>query len=422
MGRSMHKDHNRKNRLWIMNIDHALDKHTTNKGFLNILTKYMMLVEPNDKFIVLPNIGKESLSYVTKTRKLIFTEDWAIQLKNISNPFDTIDSIMNDSNAVSKLKELSSTNSYFIEPYIPSLKLLTLSNVLGIPLSESGYSALENNNYIKLNDKYLFKKLSEELGVRTINYSLASTKDELNALIKSVGKKYNKLIIKKTFSTGGYGNLCGKPNELISLIDDWYHHDELVLVEPFVDIEETLGSLAYVDKEQYHFIGIDKQNIKAGGWKGCEYPYFSEPVSSLVEELTIRYAKYMLKNGIEGYLNLDWAVVRENGEIVLYALENNYRYNGFSFVLDLAKKVFGLCPKDAVISYDSWYELSSIIKDNEALSSKIDHINRLFSESNVGGAVRTNMLKQNKVELMLVTNSQQSMGILKDLTRSLLAA
>ncbi|MFH1223775.1 MAG: hypothetical protein V1647_05485 [Pseudomonadota bacterium] len=415
----MRENNKRKNRLWIMNIDHALDRHTAEKGFSNILTKYMMLVDPMDKFIVPPNIDQSSLSYVTKTKNLDPSEEWVMRLTKTSDPFDTVDSIINNTDVMSNLKELAATNRYFIEPYIPSLKLLALSNMVGIPLSDSGRSALKNGDCIKLNDKYVFKKLSEELGVKVVDYNLAFNKDELIYFISTMGERFDRLIIKKTFSTGGYGNLNGTSDELLKMINGWYNPQELVIIEPFINIDETLGSLIYVGKDQYQLIGIDKQNIKDGGWKGCDYPYYCKQASPLIEKLSARYAEYMLENKLEGYLNLDWAVVRENNDgIELYALESNYRYNGFSFVLDVAKGLFGLDHDRAFISYDSWYELSPKIKDDLTLLDMIDKINHLFKNSNKGGAVCTNMPKRNKVELMLVADNYNAMSELKNLTRS----
>jgi hypothetical protein len=412
---------NKKKRLWIMNMEHALDNYldasrVLEKGFM----RYTMLVEQGDLFVTLPNTNRDFLEYVSCIKKLGKVEDWAIQLNELSNPCDIVDSIMRDSLVVSILKKIAQNDDYFIEPYIASSKLKVLSDFLGIPLAGHVCSAFKDENYIKLNDKKFFKDLSKKLDIDTTKYFFASNKEELTLLIKKISSEYSKLIIKKTFSAGGFGNLIGSPFELISLLETWGEKEGCFLVEPFLNMQDVLGSLLFVSKNNYEFMFLDKQIFKDHIWSGCSYPYANKDICNEIEKYNAIYAKYMLDQGLEGYINIDWGLIREDGVNKIYALEANYRYNGFLFVLDVAKNVFGLDYQKVNVFYDNYYKVRSNIKKMNHLLVLLEKINSIFSVSNKGGVISTNIPVRGEVGLMMVAETKTGMKNLMDLSKSVL--
>jgi hypothetical protein len=52
----------------------------------------------------------------------------------------------------------------------------------------------------------------------------------------------------------------------------------------------------------------------------------------------LRYARHFRENGARGYVNLDWGI-KKNREIM--AIECNFRLNGFSHIIEIAKSCFG---------------------------------------------------------------------------------
>jgi len=155
--------------------------------------------------------------------------------------------------------------------------------------------------------------------------------------IKDLSIKYEKIFIKKTYYGGGLGNLYGNSSFILEKLKNFYNNGK-ILIEPFLNIEKTYGSLCEIREEKIHFLGIDIQISENGKWKGFDFPAKSKKDITFIKNKSLILANFLKRKGIYGIANFDWLKEKKTGKI--YALECNLRNNGFYFILDFARRYF----------------------------------------------------------------------------------
>ena len=147
------------------------------------------------------------------------------------------------------------------------------------------------------------------------------------------------MMLRKVSYAGGAGNIHGSGPALLKRIPTWYR-EGTVLVEPFLEIDAVAGSLAWIGPTGVRFVGIDLQLMRQGGFCGFDFPYPEGPGATRVRQATLKVAEEIRRDGVRGYLNLDWAFPSEAPESPL-VLECNFRHNGFAYVTEFASRYFG---------------------------------------------------------------------------------
>ncbi|HNW36885.1 MAG TPA: hypothetical protein PKM25_18235, partial [Candidatus Ozemobacteraceae bacterium] len=195
----------------------------------------------------------------------------------------------------------------------------------------------------QLNDKLECKRIAGHLGIETIPGISADDLPGLRRAIRDASQFYDgELMLRKVQSAGGVGNLSGRPDELLAAVHGWYA-DGSVLIEPRLDLEETLGSLVDIERDGPRFVGIDSQILENGGWVGFRYPFADSDITQNIYEYSQAYGRAAHQLGARGYLNLDWGVIREaDGTRRVILIECNFRHNGFSHIIDLGTRLTGL--------------------------------------------------------------------------------
>lgn len=341
-------------RLWVANAEEALpeddifySKNIATKT-MRIFPRFLLCLKRGDCLVVPTDIQEDFADYIIKLLDLLPPEKTLLKINHLSKPYTMVDSILDDKEAVNNIKQLTKSNDWVIEPFIETPRIIRLAREINIPTDMTHPELVWNGMINVLNDKASFKRLSSTLNIPVVDGFETDSMPALEKAIKLSGEKYDEIMLRKVKYAGGAGNMHGSVDELLKTIPDWYNGGK-VLVEPFLNLHSVAGSLAYLGQEKTHFIGIDKQVFKNGGWTGFEFPYPQGKGRSKVKEYTQRLADAVQSSGARGYLNLDWAFTKEAPENPI-ALECNFRSNGFGYVTDFAEKYFGRTWQNMYIS------------------------------------------------------------------------
>lgn len=335
-------------RLWVVNLEDVVG----GENALLYLCRHIFCLEPGDAIISTVEIDGAFLDYASGLKRLSRDRSWLISVKKLSKPYSIAGSALADPGAVKRIMELSRGGDLVIEPYIETPGIVRFSRELGVPLNGTNGKAVEDGLIFRLNDKVYFKQLARELSIETVRGCSASGLENIKLAVKNKASgNGGGIILKKAFAGGGFGNLTGSADELLEKLDSWYDGGE-VLVEPFMEIDVTLGSLVSLGNGGPVFLGTDRQLIRGARWQGCVYPAETSYFDGRVKTLSLRMAERFYGMGARGELNLDWGIHRlPGGSHGLVALEANLRHNGFGYILRLAKGIFGLEKESAKITY-----------------------------------------------------------------------
>ncbi|MGE5707596.1 MAG: hypothetical protein ACM3YO_04615 [Bacteroidota bacterium] len=325
-------------KLWLPNFEEVTlpDDPCFESAFARRAKRYasraLFLPSPGD-LLLSPALPEPAfLRYVSELGGFPDTS-WVLPVREWVEPYSLVGSIFEDQSLLDRLRRLG--EDWILEPYIESPRVLQLSQQLGIPTGRSRPEQVREGLVERLNDKGFFKELMRELGVPAVPSILARSGTELEAGILRMGH-YERLMLKKTRAGGGLGNLVGTPEALRQIAPDWFHG--AVLVEPFLDLVETIGSLVLIGEEgPEKRVWTDRQLIREGKWTGFRYPHPSRETCRPIVAWSRRIAQKVHFLGGRGELDLDWGVLRDG---TILALEANFRHNGFGSLLHLAQRLF----------------------------------------------------------------------------------
>lgn len=315
-------------KLWLPNKEDAffgLNTYPT----INHTSKYIWSVGKNDIFISPIPIQKELLEYIGKIKGFDLI-DRIVTLEKFSAPYSIVESLLSHPERMKHIKQLTQKGDWQLEPYIQSKPAVKLSKALDIPINGTADNLILSGLTEALNCKSDFKNLCRRIGIQTVPGYLANNLEELQDAIDQVSRENNdRIILKKSKALGGRGNRVGNKDSLKQNLEQWYSQNEKVVVEHFLDFEESIGALAIAKKLKAEFIDINKHIIQNYLWKGFQYP-FKHLLNTLIKEKTLTFAKHVQHEGGRGFINIDYGICK--GQI--YALECNFRHTGFSFLYD----------------------------------------------------------------------------------------
>ncbi|MCR4783133.1 MAG: hypothetical protein K6A35_01260 [bacterium] len=297
--------------------------------------------------------------------------DYICRLLNLGRPSEVIinfelassylvgESISQDAQARQEIaRRCSNSTRYELEPYMQTEAVHCLGRELALPVRGTS-SELVNQGLIEaINDKSFCKGLGLGCQCRVVSGLQADSLPDLKRSIAQLSRhlstdQHDLIMLRKVKYAGGAGNLVGTAEELQQKVSTWYNVGR-VLVEPFMPFARICGSLSVLEESGPHFIGLDSQVFNEDGWCGFDYPAHFElkkqAVLSKLEGVTKRLEHALFQAGARGLLNIDWGLVQEeDGLLEPVLLECNFRHNGFSYVVDIAKKLFGSRWRDMYI-------------------------------------------------------------------------
>lgn len=401
-------------KVWVINLEEAVGKSISRNLLLQVCCRYLWCVNHGDYFISTIQFPEEYLEYVCALKNLPADYSWIIEIPDVSSYKLTGDAILHCRTAFEKLAQLAKKGTYKIEPYIETAKMIEVAERAGLSIGLTDKKLVNAGFVNQLNNKVYFKKLSAELGIRTIPGGVAGNLQEIQEAVAAIARQgKSKVMIKASNSCGGCGNLSGDMDYISKELKSWYNGDE-VLVEPVLNFVETIGSLAVIKENSLDYYGLDCQLINAFCWVGCSYPYDASQFSKKIQECTLQYAGKIQAMGGRGWLNLDWGIeCGSDGNYSLIAIEANFRHNGFKYILDVAQEMLTKKQHHAYIKYYMDYPISSRFKNFPALVEKTKAI-RLNGESLLitkagakGGVLYVSSLQQSKTAVIIVGHSSE---------------
>lgn len=309
--------------LFLANAEEVLPD--TDPGFadfvatktMRMFPRFLLGLRPGD-CLVTPVLPPEDFRrYVADLMQMPPSE--VVHVREHTRPYSLVDSLMHD------LRIVGDRRGWRLEPFMQTARSAALAARLGLD-SDPTPPRLSRT----LNDKAAFRDWAREPAVPA---STVHRRDELEEALRQAADE--RCMLRKACAAGGAGNMHGTPQELLARLDGWYGGGP-VLVEPFVDFAAVAGTLVRLDADGPRFLGVDLQVIRDGAWSGFDYPF---PAHGL-EEPAIRLARRAWSEGARGWMNLDWGFPAGEPDRALL-LECNLRHNGFGYVLDLARRLFG---------------------------------------------------------------------------------
>jgi hypothetical protein len=369
-------------------------------------------LEKGDLIVIPKEPEAEFANYARMVNRFEEDDNFYIVLNKTTKPYSLVESILQDQYVLNILNDLSKSGKWVLDAYMNTISVAKLSNQVNIPLKGISYSIVEKGLPDKLNNKYFFKILSKDLGIEVAPFIYADNVVSIvDAMKKISGDGYKTIILKKIRNAGGDGNLVGSKEELLGKLHDWYNIGG-VLVEPYIDLCEVIGSLVDINNGYYKWRGINKQFIADSKWNGFSYPHAARQLTDDIKRLSIKYAVALYEMGARGCLNIDWGVVKKDNGLTPLALEINFRHNGFAYILDMAEKYFG--PKGSLMNIAYHSEIK--LRNNKCKFTDLLYILRnisvngesiLIDKSHKGaGVIITQLLNNEKFGLAIFGESE----------------
>jgi hypothetical protein len=394
-------------RVWLVNLEEVLAQRPSREHLCQQFCRYLHMVKPGDLFIHSLDLPRDYVEYVRRMRKLPDPQEWLLKI-DFHIPYSICDCIQRNRKVMDILGQAGRKSEYVLEPYIDSPSVVELSAKTGVQ-----YAGLRKGLTKKLNDKSYFREISAELGIDIAPGFSARTQEELAIAVKELcPNSTDRAILKKTFSGGGFGNLAGSRDELLAAIPYWFDGSEYV-VEKLLNLEITVGAVGEIRDDEFVFDGLDCQIIENFGWRGCSFPFKLEGVSQEIEKRCRQYADRFHEQGARGFLNIDWGLERQaNGELKIFAIEINFRHNGFSFALNLAREYFVLPADDLNLLFYYQFEVGDRFRNFAQLVElaervKLDGVSVFSRQGGLrNGFVFVNPLKEGVVGLLIAGESR----------------
>lgn len=355
-------------KAWFINLEDVIGPQHAVPALEAYFLRYLPLVEAGDLFISPVKLDAEFAAYVRRLKKLPSTAEWLVEPEYAAKPYSLCAAVRGDACAMARLREFGQAGGV-LWPFMQTAPALELAEACGLGWQGSMAEAVRSGYTIKLNDKRYFKTVSAELGIPAVPGFAASSAEEITEAVGkiNIAEPGRDIMLKRVLSGGGYGNQRGSAEQVLKIAKAW-PDGEPVLVEPYENFTEVCGTLVLISDDSCRFIGADRQFIHNSAWRGCEYPC---ALPERIRQWSLAYADTFRASGARGYANIDWGMRETGGPL---AIECNFRLNGFSHILEIAERVFGLPPKTAKIKFVSEFP----VKKDLSLPETADRLNADF--------------------------------------------
>ncbi|NLO92236.1 MAG: hypothetical protein GX410_09650 [Elusimicrobia bacterium] len=401
-------------RVLFLNLDELLHDSKVEALLSYYPQRYLLRANPGDIVVVPDPVDADFVAYARSVKKLAAPENWLVVTGRNSGALCSSRSLFESGAPLARLKKLVKKGGYVFTPYLQTPKMLDVAQKLGLRPEAPAMSlpdAVNSGLTLALNNKLYFKRLCRRNGVPVLPDYVCTTPEAITAAAEKLGRGGRRVILKKTRAAGGYGNISGTAAELAANIALWRKWDE-VLVEPHLGDERVVGALALLDADGVKFLGLDRQDCVNDAWNGCEFPYSGRGAAE-VKRHTLRLARLLWKEGLRGEMDLDWFATPRNG---VFAIECNFRDNGFGYILELARDAFGLPPARTHARY--WAALKLGQPSLRLIAEKISALN---AGTRRGGAILCGKPKNGRVGVLAAADSaaalrRLSRAIIKELS------
>lgn len=343
---------NSTHKLLVANVEEALPRddllfsYYYDRKSAGMFARFLSELHPGDMLVVPWPLKADFCEYMDRLIGLGRGSDYVVDT-GITDSRLLVDAVLANECAMRILRERCQAPDWRIEAFIETPSVVKLAEALGVPLRGTAAGLIKSGLIENLNDKLYFKKMAEAAGIPVVPGHAARNAAELRAELFGWGRRFDRVMLRKTKYAGGAGNLAGPPRLLQAEIRDWYNSGT-VMIEPFLSITEVAGSLVSIGDDGTEFLGVDRQIFEKGGWCGFTAPFrtpgaekaYREFNVEAVREGAMRLAVIAQKSGARGLMNLDWAFAAgQHGQPLV--LECNFRRNGFGYVAEFAKSYFG---------------------------------------------------------------------------------
>lgn len=371
-------------KLWVLNVEETQGDNSIKRVGQDI-PKYLWCLSEDDVAVVPVDVDQNFLEYISTIKG--FKNPCRVFVSSPEKDGDSLArTILDDFILVNKLQELTANGSWFIESYIYTEDIVTLSRKLNVSCEYDVDPELVK----RINFKSCFKLYCQKCEVQTPEYVVAVDLAEIKTGINKVCKSDKDLaILKWDQSAGGYGHILGTRIQLLADVKKKENEiGNVMVIERFEDFSFVLGSLIKISATGLEFVGIDKQVVEGNSWQGLEYPFDSPDICEKVKKDSMLLAQMFQEIGVIGFLNLDFGVKIFGAMFDVFCLEANLRHNGMSLMID----AFGV--QNRYLYYYSGY------KNNKQNFAEIFHT--ISSIKNDNGSVLAKNI--NAIEGVVVVN------------------
>lgn len=338
--------------IFIANIDEAFYKDDIAilpaqlvKKVKSLFSRFLFCLDRDDLIIVSSSIPRGFIDYYFALNGFCGGVGRVIEMRDEKGLGQLVKLILRDEKTMSFLKTLSLRDGYRIEPFIESPFTVELSEKTEIPLKRTAPEKILKGVITKLNDKVFFKKMAEKLCIPVVPGGTASSRNEMSLLAERTARESGgRIMLKNPYHAGGIGNYYGRYPEVMQGLPSFFDEGEIIeiIVEHYLDFTSILGSLASVSDGGVEFMGVDEQMSIDGRWCGFRYPCTAgADICGEIKNMSMAFAREAHEMGARGELNIDWGVITEGGAPKIYALESNFRHNGFGIIFNYAARYFG---------------------------------------------------------------------------------
>ncbi|NLI77696.1 MAG: hypothetical protein GX442_14835 [Candidatus Riflebacteria bacterium] len=334
-------------RLWVANVEEVFaPRGPADDGWLlpkleGMAPRFPYHLAPGDALLVSHPVPAEVRTYVRQVGGF-GKEPLPVLVPGVRpSPWFLAEAVQADQQLFAQVRALVATGAWRLEPYLETPLTHRLGEALGIPGGRSPRSVVEEGLPERVNDKHAFKKLARAAGLPVIPGTVAGSAAEARKqTFRLPPGPDGRLMLRRTQSGGGLGNLAGDPESLRDRLPGWFRPG-LVLIEPLLPFNATIGVVVEVGEEGCACRGTDEQAFDDGRWVGFRAPATDAALAARAARDTGRLAEALRAGGVRGYLNLDWGVIDHGGHRELVAIEANFRHNGLAHILDWGRACFG---------------------------------------------------------------------------------
>ncbi len=334
-------------RLWLANVEEVFaPRGPADDGWLlpkleGMAPRFPFHLSPGDALLVSHPVPAEVRTYVRQAGGF-GKEPLPILVPGVRpSPWFLAEAVQADRQVFAQVRALVATGDWRLEPYLETPRTHRLGEALGIPGGRSPRAVVDQGRIERVNDKHAFKKLARAAGLPVIPGTVAGSAAEARQQTFRIPPGPDgRLILRRTQSGGGLGNLAGDPETLRDRLPGWFRPGQ-VLIEPVLPFASTIGVVVEVADEGCVCRGTDEQAFDGGRWVGFRAPAADAALAARAARDTARLAEALRAEGMRGYLNLDWGVIDHDGHQELVAIEANFRHNGLAHILDWGRAIGG---------------------------------------------------------------------------------
>lgn len=312
--------------LWILNIEDSFSDGVEPDIIPIYMGKYLWCLNHKDIAIV-PNFMEiDFAQYLSRVKNL--PQGTNIIPIAVKTPYSLIESVMENHELLQRIKQWIEHEKYTLQFYTHSPRAASLISALGLT-RETTLSDAHISLLTQANNKQYFKQLAKEANILVPQWLCSNDINELGNQIATLCPRASDLgILKKVQSCGGAGNYIGTRETLLNKVhSDWLKPDEPVIIEQYIPFDTIYGTLIEISKGKIQYIGADQQIVDNGKWNGLTYPVLKKSISQQLKKASQRLGRVCLEKGICGSINIDWGGLIHQGQLHLYGLEINARYN-----------------------------------------------------------------------------------------------